>query len=481
MKILHLLFCCLFFFTFSINSQVKSLKVLTDHHFYLDPSSGEYIELAFQFDSENIHFVKSKFDYSANISLKIIVSQDSTDFVNSTYLIDSPKFRDSLFEDFIDVRRFLLKPGKYLLSLSFKDINSSQLAVKSSQFIIVPDLHSKISISDIQVCENIRESKQDNMLTKSGYDLFPRLLNYFSSECKFLPSYLEIYNPFKDSLLISLKTSYYSIDKKKELNYLTKVKHFKLGEITPIIQKNEISDLPTGSYKLVYSVLKDSIELCATSYYFDRTNEFNDVISIEKIILDPDFNSSVSNDSLKYYLLSIIPISNESEIPVITKIVREHDDVKMRSYLQSFWVASVGRLKASNGWLNYKVQLKLVEKLYKTSIFNGFETDRGRVYLKYGPPSAILIRETSPSEYPYEIWQYDKIKQFSNKRFIFYNPDLVNNHYQLLHSDMQGELKNYRWQQILTKRNSPNQNIDDPNDGNTDHYGGESSDVFKQF
>ena len=262
MKILHLLFCCLFFFTFSINSQVKSLKVLTDHHFYLDPSSGEYIELAFQFDSENIHFVKSKFDYSANISLKIIVSQDSTDFVNSTYLIDSPKFRDSLFEDFIDVRRFLLKPGKYLLSLSFKDINSSQLAVKSSQFIIVPDLHSKISISDIQVCENIRESKQDNMLTKSGHDLFPRLLNYFSSACKFLPSYLEIYNPFKDSLFISLKTSYYSIDNKKELNHLTKVKHFKLGEITPIIQKNEISDLPTGSYKLVYSVLKDSIELC---------------------------------------------------------------------------------------------------------------------------------------------------------------------------------------------------------------------------
>ncbi len=481
MKILYLFFCFIFFFTFSINSQVRSLKVLTDHHFYYDPLSGEYIELSFQFDSKNIHFIKSKFDYSAKILLKIKISQDTTNFVNTTYLIDSPKFRDSLFEDFVDVRRFILKPGKYLLSFELKDFNSNQLPIISNQHILVPDLHSKISISDIQVCETVRESKQENMLTKSGYDLFPRLLNFFSSECKYLPSYLEIYNPFKDSLLIILKTSYYSLDTKKELDHLNKSKLLKLGNVTTIIQKNDISDLPTGSYKLVYTVLKDSIELCTSSYFFDRTNELYDIISTENIILDPVFNSSVSNDSLKYYLLSIIPISNESEIPIITKIVREHDHVKMRSYLQTFWVTSVGRLNASDGWLAYKVQLKLVEKLYKTSIFNGFETDRGRVYLKYGAPSAILIRETSPSEYPYEIWQYDKIKQFSNKRFIFYNPDLVNNHYQLLHSDMQGELKNYRWQQILSKRNSPNQNIDDPNDGNKDHYGGESSDVFKQF
>ena len=123
----------------------------------------------------------------------------------------------------------------------------------------------------------------------------------------------------------------------------------------------------------------------------------------------------------------------------------------------------------------------LAQKLYKTNIMKGYETDRGRVYLQYGPPSAIAIRETSPSEYPYEVWQYDKIKTFSNKRFIFYNPDLVNNNYRLLHSDMIGELKNFRWQSILTKRNSPNRDIDDPNDGNVDHYGGESQDVFKQF
>jgi hypothetical protein len=46
---------------------------------------------------------------------------------------------------------------------------------------------------------------------------------------------------------------------------------------------------------------------------------------------------------------------------------------------------------------------------------------------------------------------------------------------------MVGELKNYKWQSILTKRNSPNSDIDDANEGNYDHFGGESNDVFKQF
>ena len=111
---------------------------------------------------------------------------------------------------------------------------------------------------------------------------------------------------------------------------------------------------------------------------------------------------------------------------------------------------------------------------------DGFETDRGRVYLQYGAPNSIITRETSPTEYPYEIWVYDKIKIYSNRRFVFYNPDLVNNAYRLLHSDMVGELQNYRWQQALSKRNSPNRDIDDPNDGNYRHFGGNSRELYEQ-
>lgn len=459
----------------------KKLKVYTDYNFYTDPALGEYIEIKFQFDANSLVLVKENSWFRSKVDVEVQILKDSTRILRKLYAVESPKYQDSIFMDFFDVKRYPLKPGKYELLLSLKDPNSSQKAIFSKQSIFVPDLHSKTSISDIQVCENIRESSEVTILSKSGYTLFPRLINYFPADCIFLPTYLELYHPFKDSISLQLKTAFYKQGDTNEIVGMTRLEQVVIQEVTPIIQKNVISNLPTGSYKMVYSLLKENIIIATSAYYFDRTNETLQYVSTENIVLDPIFQSSIPKDSLSYYLLSISPIANPMEIPIINTLVKENDLDKMRKYMQSFWVITAGRLNAATSWLNYKEQVKMVEKTYSTAIFKGYESDRGRVYLKYGQPSAIAARETSPSEYPYEIWQYDKIKQFSNKRFVFYNPDLVDNHYQLLHSDMQGELKNYRWQQLLTKRNSPNQNIDDPNDGNKEHYGGESMDVYNQY
>jgi hypothetical protein len=71
--------------------------------------------------------------------------------------------------------------------------------------------------------------------------------------------------------------------------------------------------------------------------------------------------------------------------------------------------------------------------------------------LKYGPPNAKIQRPNEPEEYPYEIWQYYKIENFSNRRFVFYNPSMVGNEYVLLHSDMPGELFNNRWNLDLSR------------------------------
>lgn len=481
MKFILIIVSLFFIISCSFAQSKKSLKVYTDYNFYYDPSLGEYIELKFQFDANSLVLVKENSWFRSKVDVEIQLLKDSTKIVRKLYAVESPKYQDSIFMDFFDVKRYPLKPGSYQLLISFSDPYSKQKSISSKQAIVVPDLHSKISISDIQVCENIRETSEVTILSKSGYALFPRLINYFPADCQFLPTYLELYNPSKDSISLRLKTSFFKQGDTNEIVDMTRFSDVVIQDVTPIIQKNIISNLSTGSYRMVYSLIQGSTILCTSAYFFDRMNEPLEYIATDNIVLDPIFQKSIPNDSLPYYLASIIPVANPMEIPIINKLVKENDLDKMRKYMQSFWVITSGRLNASNSWLNYKEQVKMVEKTYSTAIFKGYESDRGRVYLKYGQPSAIAARETSPSEYPYEIWQYDKIKQFSNKRFVFYNPDLVNNHYQLLHSDMQGELKNYRWQQLLTKRNSPNQNIDDPNDGNKEHYGGESMDVYNQY
>jgi GWxTD domain-containing protein len=44
----------------------------------------------------------------------------------------------------------------------------------------------------------------------------------------------------------------------------------------------------------------------------------------------------------------------------------------------------------------------------------GWETDRGHVYVVYGPPDSIDRNETNNSGYPYQIWHYRNV-QSENK------------------------------------------------------------------
>ena len=216
------------------------------------------------------------------------------------------------------------------------------------------------------------------------------------------------------------------------------------------------------------------------SYIFERSNEFTDSIHMDDLVLDPAFQASITEDSVSFYLESLLPISKPAEIKNIILSLKEKNSAQMRKHIQAYW-KKVSPAQSYDAWLKYKGQVQLIEKLYSSNFQNGYETDRGRVYLKYGAPSTINARETSPSEYPYEIWVYDKIGVFSNKRFVFYNPDLVNNAYRLLHSDMLGELKNPAWQQILVKRNTNNGTVDDPNQYNQKAWGSNSYDLFRQY
>ena len=192
------------------------------------------------------------------------------------------------------------------------------------------------------------------------------------------------------------------------------------------------------------------------------------------------FQASIHDDSVAYFLESLIPISKASEVKKIVSTIKSKNIEVQRKYIQSFW-SKTAKNSPYEEWIKYKAQVLFVEKIYANNFQEGFETDRGRVYLKYGAPTNIIVRETSPSEYPYEIWQYNKIEKYSNKRFVFYNPDLVNRAFRLLHSDMIGELKNPTWRQTLSKRNSNNGTIDNPNQYLQDHFGGNSNDLFRQY
>ena len=78
---------------------------------------------------------------------------------------------------------------------------------------------------------------------------------------------------------------------------------------------------------------------------------------------------------------------------------------------------------------------------------NGWDTDRGRICIKYGIPNEINQYNTEADTTPYEIWTYNE-----NKTYEFVFGDLNSNgRYVLLHSNKEGEIYNDNWQELIKK------------------------------
>jgi GWxTD domain-containing protein len=337
-------------------------------------------------------------------------------------------------------------------------------------------------MSDVLVAEYAYPTEDQSNFTKSGYHIIPMLSSFYATDSKNIPLYLELYGTetIQDS---SYHFSYRIINTQDatEIPGFTKSSTLTKSNVVPVFESVNIEELSSGSYQIEFRVSTTKNEILAVQTYdFERSNENNSMFSMENLMLDPAFQKSIPNDSVFYYLECLIPISKPAEIKNIIETLKEKDEKNARKHIQGYWTLTTPT-NPYESWLKYKTQVDFVQKIYGNNFQEGFETDRGRVYLKYGAPNQINARESSPSEYPYEIWTYNKIGIYSNKRFIFYNPDLVNNAYRLLHSDMIGELKNPAWPQILAKRNTYNGNVDNPNQNNVKHWGGDSNDLFRQY
>ncbi|MEZ5147807.1 MAG: GWxTD domain-containing protein [Bacteroidales bacterium] len=128
-------------------------------------------------------------------------------------------------------------------------------------------------------------------------------------------------------------------------------------------------------------------------------------------------------DTLREYIRSLAPISDEQEKNFAAVHMTHADLETLQKYFYRFWKER-DALDPEHAWLNYLNEVNKVNQAYSTLIEKGYETDRGRIYLQYGPPNAISESYNEPSAYPYEIWHYYVLDNGQrNKRFVFYTKE----------------------------------------------------------
>ena len=217
----------------------------------------------------------------------------------------------------------------------------------------------------------------------------------------------------------------------------------------------DIKDLPSGNYFLVVEMHDRSNELiCSKSWFFQRSNpnasyDMNDIAGVN---IANTFVSNITDlDTLRQYIRYLDPVCTEIERDYSANLVKTDDVTTMQQCLFNFWSAR-SPMNPKQGFQDYLAAVRRVNMSFKTSSFPGYRTDRGYVFLKYGQPDQIMESPNEPGAYPYEIWHYYQIGHQHNKRFVFMSKDTAANDYQLIHSDVIGEVSNPRWQLEIYSR-----------------------------
>ncbi|MBD3371020.1 GWxTD domain-containing protein [Candidatus Fermentibacteria bacterium] len=110
-----------------------------------------------------------------------------------------------------------------------------------------------------------------------------------------------------------------------------------------------------------------------------------------------------------------------------------------RSFYQSFWAGREDQREAFE-------QRCMEAERFGSQFREGWRTDRGRVYIKYGEPDDVETSSFGVGTLPYVIWYY---YTGGNETFVFLDR-MGNGDYEQIHSTVEGEVDFANWREMLT-------------------------------
>ncbi len=426
---------------------------------------GPYVETYLTIAGNSVRFMPTEDGkFQAAVNIVMIFKQGDEIKAFKKYQLNSPEVKDTtkLNFNFVDQQRFQLANGTYTFEIQLADKNKEVKAVPYTQEVTVDFPADKPSISGLELVKSYKPTEQASILSKSGHDLVPYVFTFYPEQENELTFYGELYNMDKvmdkdQKFLIScyLETA----ETGYKLNDFAVVRKEVAKPVNVMLYTIGIRNLASGNYNLVVEARNQNNEIVASNrLYIQRSNPNITLTLADYTALSTSntFVDKITNlDTLKEYIRSTWPIAGGIENQFIKQYLETSDLKLLQQYFLGFWQQR-DPVNPEKAWLAYNEEVKKVQYNFGTNYKKGYNTDRGRVYLEYGPPNVRSTAYNEPNSYPYEIWHYYSMKNQRNKKFVFYSEDMVTSDFTLLHSDAIGEVNYPQWQVFLrNKMNAP--------------------------
>lgn len=444
-----------------------SVRCVFDYRIFYAPDGSPFAEVILGFEGRSIDAVPvDSAHFQASVQLTFLFSQEKE--VKFFKKVDAagPVLNSQESQDFMAIERFALPAGAYDFELEILDLSKPTAKPEVlRQSVNVPAAPTdRAWFSDVQFISAFSKTESPNAFSKSGVDMLPYLNTYFPSSLQVLVFYTELYGTAAQlqegsAMVVS---SFIKNSKGTEVADTRRMKREKATAVLPILQTIDISLIETGAYTLVVELRNRENEVIAQMERpFSRVNVrphyTSELPEVNDEVLSSSFVSTFTGrDSLWQIIQALHPIADNSEQTTIRHVLPDAELKTLQSFFYTFWWQR-NNVDPLGAWLEYQGQLAEVNRVFGTRIKKGWQTDRGRVYLQYGPPNTRVQRPHLAEYWPFEIWHYyETNNKLRNARFLFIDTSLSGD-YELLHSDAPNEVKNYDWKNLARNRtmNSP--------------------------
>ncbi|NIA23628.1 MAG: GWxTD domain-containing protein [Proteobacteria bacterium] len=363
--------------------------------FYTDYNMT-HVEFYYYIPLKSLKYKKAKNNtIEAHYEIYIKVTNDSTkqsyDSKWSRVSIAPLKKNTNLNrKSLVDKVDFQLLPGKYKVYTYLLDKSSKKKYEKSID-VRIKQQSQGLALSDLEMTDLIKEDTTRSLFNRNGLLILPNASRNYAKWKYILETYLEIYNVNSDSSDCTIR--YYITDTNGDTvlsNNWKKVE--KLGNDVVDMNIFNLLALKDGGYKLNAQCVMGKDTVGTDKEFAIKTYQ-------EKL---PQLIFKNKDEEKEYYHLEYILTGNN--LIFFKKLNKEG----RKNYAKYYWSRmdpnrDTPYSEALGKFIN---NLKFVDRMFRQGDRKGRETDRGRIYLKYGKPDQIIRKGISQQYKSAEIWKY---------------------------------------------------------------------------
>ena len=464
---MRFLFLLLFLFTYSFLESNAEMAMNISHSVFVRSLNSAMVEFYYSYpeSSYSLQNIEGKIA-RGNISFYIKIEHLGEVINELKWSAPFEKsFTETEVQEFYGLKNFELITGKYKVTFEAKDVYNDDNYFKKNFYIEVEKfIDSNLFIGGIQMANNIILKREDDnsnnypiLFFKNGYYVYPNPLMEISNNNPTLYLYSEIYNA-KTLSPEGIDIKYTILDAKNKIELEHKKKRTVLADAFVETISIPLDAFASGVYYAEIKIFNNQgTDSSSKKIKFFLIN--NNIEITDKIIYTEDemfemsefatYTEKKANDEFEKF--SIVASNLEK------KSWERLSDLKAKQrFLYRFWYIRNSEQKST---FNKELQTFRERLKYVTTYYsfggkqNGWQTDRGKIYIKFGEPDQIDRNSATPSKRAYDVWYYTGIEGGGEFYFIDMHGMGI---YNLVHSTAFGYIKNDNWYEIVTGQTNYN-------------------------